>query len=88
MMFLFLQMTIAVLFAMSLFHKMHKRSVSTYLILLLGFLWVIFSSLDAVGSLPKFKWASYGDIGLGIVSVGLMFIYWRSMNKPDTDKIL
>lgn len=87
-MFLFLQMTISVLFALALFHKMHKRSVSTFSILLIGFMWVVLSYMDSVEGLVKFKWATYCDIGLGIVSMGLIFIYWRSMNKPDTDRIL
>lgn len=76
MMLMVLQMTISVLFAMSLFHKIYKRSVSTFLVILIGFLWVFLSSLG------------YDSIGLGMLSGGLLFIYFRAMRKSDTDKVL
>ena len=72
----FLQMIISLLFALSLFHRMYSRSISTFLILFLGFSWVLFDSMQK------------GDYGLWIVSVGLIFIYWRAMQKPPADTLM
>jgi len=73
--FLF-QTVISLLFAMSFFHQMIKRSVSTFLILLAGFAYVV---LDAFG---------YKEIGLNVVSLTLIFIYWRAMQKRADDKFV
>lgn len=71
---LLVKMIVSLLFAMSLFHKMIKRSVSTFLILGAGFVYVVLDSF------------SYRDIGLNVVSLTLIFIYYRAMRKKDTDK--
>jgi hypothetical protein len=55
---------------------MLKRSVSNFLILLAGFSYVV---LDAF---------SYKDIGLNVISLTLIFIYWRAMRKSATDNFL
>ena len=72
----FLQMVISLLFALSLFQRMIKRTVSTFTVLFLGFTWVILSSFEM------------GDVGLWIISFGLIFLYWRGMQKPPSDTIL
>jgi hypothetical protein len=71
-----LQAVVSLLFAMSLFHKMIFRSVTTFLILLAGFSYVV---LDAF---------VYTDIGFNVISLMLIFIYYRAMKKSDSDKIL
>ena len=71
----FLQMVVSVLFAMSFFHRLYRRTVSTFLILVFGFAWVVFDSFKK------------GDYGLWIISIGLIYIYWRGMHKPPVDKI-
>ena len=73
---LLLQTVVSLLFAMSLFHKMIKRSVSNFLILLAGFAYVVLDAFD------------HTDIGLNIISVTLIFIYYRAMKKSDTDKLM
>ncbi|SFV63555.1 hypothetical protein MNB_SV-14-1027 [hydrothermal vent metagenome] len=73
---MFFKMILALLFAMSLFQKMFFRSVSTFLTFFLGFAWVFLDSLDK------------GDIGLWIVSTGLIFMYWRAMQKPPADTLI
>ena len=72
----FLQMILPLLFAMSLFHKIYKRSVSTFIVFILGSAWVVMDSFE------KGKW------GLWIVSFGLIFMYWRAMKKPPSDKAI
>jgi hypothetical protein len=72
----FLQMVLSLLFAMSLFHKIYKRSVSTFVVFFIGFLWVVSDSFEK------------GEYGLWVVSVGLIFIYWRAMQKPPSDSIV
>jgi len=73
---IFLKMVIAVLFAMSFFHKMYSRSVSMFMVLVIGFLWMLLTSFKM------------GDVGLWIIGIGLLFMYWRAMQKPATDKVL
>ena len=71
----FLKMVVSVLFAMSFFHRLYRRTVSTFLILAFAFTWVV---------LDSFKLGSYG---LWVVSCGLIYVYWRGMHKPPVDKI-
>lgn len=71
----FLKMIISLLFALSLFHRMYSRSISTFLVLFIGFAWVVLESIKK------------GDYGLWIVSSGLIFIYWRAMQKAPLDTI-
>ena len=73
---LFLKMVVSLLFALSLFHKMLKRTIGTSVVLFLGFVWVV---LDSFG---------LGDVGLWIIALGLILLYWRGMQKPPTDKIV
>lgn len=73
---IFLKMVISVLFAMSFFHKMYRRSFSLFIVLVMGFLWMVMTSFKI------------GDVGLWNVGFGLLFLYWRAMQKPSTDKML
>jgi len=74
--FMFLQMVLSLLFALSLFHKMYKRSVSTFIVFFIGFLWVVSDSFKV------------GEYGLWVVSFGLIFMYWRGMKKPPSDTMI
>jgi len=73
MMILLLKVIVSVLFALSLFHKIYKRSVSTQIILFVMFLW---SMLDSYSH----------DWAVGIVIVGMLILYARAMAKKDEDK--
>ena len=73
---IFLQMVLSLLFAMSLFHRIYKRSVSTFVVFFIGCVWVVMNSLKK------------GDFALWIVGLGLIFMYWRAMKKPPDDTII
>ena len=72
----FLQMILPLLFAMSFFHEIYKRSVSTSIVFAIGCAWVVMDSFKK------------GEWGLWIVSFGLIFMYWRAMKKPPSDKVI
>ena len=73
MMFLLFKVVISVLFAFSFFHKMWKRSVSTFLMLVTLFAWAIADN-----------W--FKDSAFVIAAFGIIFIYVRAMIKGDDDK--
>ena len=73
MMFLLFKVVISVLFALSFFHKIWQRSVSTFLMLVVMFVW---SVADI--------W--FKDFAFGIVTFGIIIVYFRAMLKRDDDK--
>ena len=69
------EMLIFVLFFLGLYHKLYKRSISTFLILSSLFVFVITKNY-------------YPDYSYLVLCIGVIIVYIRGMYKEDKDKII
>lgn len=70
----FLQMLVGSLFGVSMFVKMWKHSVSTFMLLTSSTFSLFFYELNH-------------NCAIAVFSLSLIYVVWRGTRKPNTDKV-